>query len=152
MVKILMEMSEMWKITGGHTDDRRTMANRPWYKLTWSKPPGELTIEELQDGCRGGHRGYCYKMVLAILNLHVAPMPPIKFWLSPTSHSWADEVWRFSRWPPGLPSWISEQNDFSSCESLHRSDASALRIERCHFKNFKEAAVEAILDIGMQRF
>ena len=40
----------------------------------------ELTIVNLQDGCCGGHRGYYNKIVLAILNLHVAPMPPTKFW------------------------------------------------------------------------
>ena len=36
----------------------RTMVNRPWHKLIWSKAPGELTIEDLQDGCCGGHCGY----------------------------------------------------------------------------------------------
>ena len=39
--------------------------------------PGELTIEDLQYGCCGIHRGYRYKLVLAILNLHVAPMFPM---------------------------------------------------------------------------
>ena len=62
------------------------MVNRPQHKLTWSKAPvtwskapGELTIEDLQDGCCGSHCGYPNKIVLAILNLHVAPMPPTKF-------------------------------------------------------------------------
>ena len=47
------------------------MVNRPWNKMTWSTAPGELTIEDLQDGCCGGHRGYRNKMFLAILNLYV---------------------------------------------------------------------------------
>ena len=41
--------------------------------------PDELTIEELKDGCCGGHRGYGNKMALTILNLHVYPMPPPSF-------------------------------------------------------------------------
>ena len=56
------------------------MVNRPQHKLAWSKAPGELTIEDLQGGCCGGHSEYYNKMVLAILNLHVTPMPPTKFW------------------------------------------------------------------------
>ena len=68
------------------------MVNRLWHKLTWSKTPGELTIEHLQDGYCVCHRGYCNKMVLAILNLHVATMPPYKFWLNMTYHLGADEV------------------------------------------------------------
>ena len=67
------------------------MVNRSWHNLTWSKALGELTIVDLQDGCCGGHRGYCNKMFLAILNLHVIPMPPTKFWLNLTYQSGADE-------------------------------------------------------------
>ena len=59
------------------------MVNRLWHKLT---------IENLQVGCCGGHLGYCNKMVLAILNLDVAPMTPTKFWLNRTYHSEVDEV------------------------------------------------------------
>ena len=66
MDTILMEMLKMWKDTDGHTNEGRTMVNRPWHKLTWSKAPGELTIEDLQDDCCGGHCGYRNKMVLAI--------------------------------------------------------------------------------------
>ena len=35
---IILETSKMWKANDGRTTD-----NRPWYKLTWSKAPGELT-------------------------------------------------------------------------------------------------------------
>ena len=68
------------------------MVNIPWQKLTWSKAPGKLTIEDLQDHCCGGHLGYYNKIVLAILNFHVIPMPPAKFLLNLTYHSGADEV------------------------------------------------------------
>ena len=67
------------------------MVNSPRHKLTWSIAQDELTID-LQDGCCGGHRGHSNKMFLAILNLHVAQMPPTKFCLNLTYHSGADEV------------------------------------------------------------
>ena len=69
-----------------------TMMNRSWHKLTWSKAPGELMIEDLQDGCCGGHHGYRNNSVLAILNLYVTPMLPTKFWLNLTYLLGADEV------------------------------------------------------------
>ena len=155
---ILMEMSKMWKVTDGYTDEGRTMVNRPWHKLTWSKAPGELTIEDLQDGCCGDHRGYRNKFFLAILNFHVTPTPPTKFWLNLTYHSRADEVWRFSWWPPWWPSQISNQNYFSNSESLCHSDAShqvwaqsALRFgRRCLLKNFKMAPMAAISNVRME--
>ena len=31
---------------------------------------------------------------------------------------------RFSRWPPGRPSWISNRNDFSQFQSISHPDAS----------------------------
>ena len=40
-------------------------------------------FEDFQDGHRGGHLGYRNGMILAILKLYVAPMPPIKFQLNP---------------------------------------------------------------------
>ena len=42
---------------------------------------------------------------LAILNLYVTQMPPIKFWLNLT-YCLEDVVWRISRW---WPSWIWQQ-------------------------------------------
>ena len=44
----------------------------------------EMSFEEFQDGVHGGHLGYQNGTALAILNLYVVPMPPIKFWLNPT--------------------------------------------------------------------
>ena len=39
-----------------------------------------MLFEEFQDG----HLGYRNRTILAILNLHVATMPPTKFQLNPT--------------------------------------------------------------------
>ena len=44
----------------------------------------EMSFEEFQDGHHGGHLGYQKGTILAILNLHVAIMPPTKFQLNPT--------------------------------------------------------------------
>ena len=43
-----------------------------------------MLFEEFQDGHHGGQLGYQNGMILAILNLHVAPMPPVRFPLSGT--------------------------------------------------------------------
>ena len=85
----------------------------------------EIKFEEFQDGHhRGGHLGYWNRTILAILNLYVAPMPPIKFRLNLTYGLGGDVVWRISRWPPRWPSWILEKNNFSNSESLCHCDAS----------------------------
>ena len=47
----------------------------------------ELLIEEFQDG---GHLGYRTRTILAILQLHVATMPPTKFQLNPAYGSGGD--------------------------------------------------------------
>ena len=91
--------------------------------------------------------------ILAILNLYVDSMPPIKFLLNQTYGLGGDVVWRISRWPP---SWISEWKDFRNSESLCHCDVSHqvlaqsnLLFRRCRLKNFKMASIVAILDIGM---
>ena len=43
-----------------------------------------MLFEEFQDGCHDSHLGYWNGTILAILNLHVATMPPTKFQLNPT--------------------------------------------------------------------
>ena len=43
-----------------------------------------MSFDEFQDGCRIGHLGYRNGEILAILNLCVTLMPPIKFCLNPT--------------------------------------------------------------------
>ena len=62
-------------------------------------------FEEFQDG---RHLGYWNGKILAILNLYVTVMPPIKFRLNLTYGLGGDIIQRISRWP-WRPSWISEQ-------------------------------------------
>ena len=50
----------------------------------------EMSFEEFQDGCHGGHLGYQDETILAILNLHVATMPSTKFQLNRTYGSGGD--------------------------------------------------------------
>ena len=81
----------------------------------------EMSFEDFQDG---SHLGHLKKMILAILNLCVTVMLPIKFWLNQTYGLGGDVIWRISRWPPWRLSWISEWNSFSNSESLYCSNAS----------------------------
>ena len=67
----------------------------------------EMSFDDFQDGHRGGHLGYWNRMILAILNLYITSMPPIKFWFNPTYGLGGDVVWRISRLPPWRPPWIS---------------------------------------------
>ena len=116
----------------------------------------ELSFQDFQDGRHGDHLGYRNGMSLTILNLHVALMPSTKFGLSVTEASGAEDsrfleqkVSRFSIWPPRRPSWIAEQNDFSSSEFLCRSNPSHQVSaqsnlwfgRRCRLKTFKMAAI-----------
>ena len=59
-----------------------------------------MSFEEFQEGRHGGHLGYRNGTILAILNLYVAPMPPIKFSLNLTYGFEGDVVLRISSWPP----------------------------------------------------
>ena len=43
-----------------------------------------MSLEDFQDGRHDVHFGYQNGTILAILNLYVAPMPPIKFRLNLT--------------------------------------------------------------------
>ena len=45
-----------------------------------------MSFEEFKDGRRGGHLGYRTGMILAILNLCITVMPPIKFQLNRTGY------------------------------------------------------------------
>ena len=44
----------------------------------------EMSFEIFQDGRHGGHLGYWNGTILAILNIYVTVMSPIKFRLNPT--------------------------------------------------------------------
>ena len=77
-------------------DEGRTMVNRPWHKLTWSKAqgvlaPGELTKED-QDSCCGGHCGYRNKICFNNSESPCHHKAPTKFWLNLTYHSGAKVV------------------------------------------------------------
>ena len=116
-----------------------------------------MSFEEFQDRHHGGRLGYQNGTILAILNLCLTVMHPIKFQLNRTYGLGGDVVWRISRW---RPSWISEPNDFSNSESLCLCDASHqvltqsnLRFgRRCCLKNFKMAIMAAVLDIRTEEF
>ena len=91
----------------------------------------EMSFEEFQDS----HLGYLNRTILAILNLCVTVISPIKFQLNLTYS--LDIGWQ--------PSWISERNNFSNSESPCHCDASHqvlaqsdLRFgRRCRLKNFR---------------
>ena len=68
---------------------------------------GTEVVQDFQDSHHGDHLAYWDGSNLPILNIHSTPMPPTKFGLNPTYRSEADVVWRFSKWPPWQPSWIS---------------------------------------------
>ena len=87
------------------------------FSLIWLTVQNQMSFQDFQAGHHGNHLGYWNKTNLAILNLHVTPMPHTMFGLNTTYLS-IEVVWRFSRWPPWLPSWISERNVLSSSESL----------------------------------
>ena len=49
-----------------------------------------MSIEEFRDGCCDGHLGHGNATILAILNLHVAPMFPTEHQLNLTYSSGGD--------------------------------------------------------------
>ena len=108
-----------------------------------------MSFEEFQDDLHGGHLGYRNGTILAILNLYVTTMPPIKLGHNLTWFGRRCPLTNFNM-ANVRPSWISERNNFSNSESLCHCDASHqvsaqsdLQFGRCCLKNFK-----AILDIG----
>ena len=74
-----------------------------------------MSFEEFQDG---RHLGYWNGTILAILNLYVTVMPPIKFRLNPTHFGRRCRLKNFKM------AGISEWNDFSNSKSLCHCDAS----------------------------
>ena len=80
----------------------------------------QMWFTDFQDGCHGGHLGYQNGNILAILNLHAAPMLSTKFPLHPTYSSGGDKNWRLSRWMLWLPSvfvlrFYGPVNQMGSC-------------------------------------
>ena len=123
------------------------------FRLNPTYHSGADLVWRFQDGHCGSHLGYQNEMILAILNLYVAPMPPIKFQLNPTYGLRGDVIWRFSRWPTWWPFWISEWNDFNNCmwPQCHppRLGSIWLRIpEQMWFQDFQDGRLgETILAI-----
>ena len=74
-----------------------------------------MSFEEFQDG---SHLGYRNGTTLAILNLCVSVMPPIKFQLNRTGFGRRCRLKNFKMTAMvAILPWISELNDFSNSES-----------------------------------
>ena len=54
--------------------------------------PEQISFQDFQAGHHGSNLGYWNETNLAILNLHVTPMPPTKVELNQTYNSEADIV------------------------------------------------------------
>ena len=67
---------------------------------------------DFQDGAHGGHLGFLILMILAISDLQVTPMLPVKFQVNWLFGSGEEAKNRFSRWLPWRPPWISDRYDF----------------------------------------
>ena len=117
-----------------------------------------LTVwEEMwSDEFHGGHLGYWNRMILAILNFHNTPMPPIKFKLNhlPFGSRCDLKIFKMAKMAAMGVSWISERNHFSNSKSQCCPDAfhqvSALSDlwfrSRQQLKTFKTVAMRAIMD------
>ena len=88
-----------------------------------TKCSGELKID-FQDGHHGSHLGFLIGTILAIFDLQVTLLFLTKFRVNWPFGSGEEAKNRFSRWPPWLPSWISDQNNFSYLCSTSHPDAS----------------------------
>ena len=82
-------------------------------QVNWRFCSGEEAKKDFQDGGCGGHLGFPIKTILAIFDLQVTLMLPTKFQVNWRFGSGERAKNVFSRWLPRLPSWISDQNDFS---------------------------------------
>ena len=110
----------------------------------------QMLFQDFQAGHHGSHLRYWNGMNLAILNLHVTPMPPTKFGLNSTYHSEADVVWIFSRWPPRG----GYQNGMIlAILNLYVAPMPPIKFQLYathNLKIFKMTDMAAILDIGME--
>ena len=57
-----------------------------------------MSLKKYQEFCHGSQIGYQNKMIRAILNFHVSPIPPTKFRFNLTYGFGKDGLWRISRW------------------------------------------------------
>ena len=58
----------------------------------------QMWFEDFKDGHHSSHHGYWNRTILAILNLYVTLMLPIKFRLNQTCAFGGGVVWRILRW------------------------------------------------------
>ena len=116
-----------------------------------------MSFEGFQDGRH--HLGYQNRTILAVLNLCVSVMPPIKFQLNWT---YGLGGMLFEEFQDGhLGSHLGYRNgtilailNLCHCDASHQVSAqSDLRFgRRCRLKNFKMATVAAILDNRTEQF
>ena len=97
----------------------------PSFGSSWLTNREQLRCEDFQDGHLGGHLRYRNRTSLLILNLYVAPMPPIKFELNLHFGLVGDVVWRISRQPYWMPEWKKISSSESRCLSYASHQVSA---------------------------
>ena len=124
------------------------------FSSIWPTVWEEMSFEEYQDGRRGSYLGYWSRTILAILNLCVTVMPPIKFWLNPT---WFVRRCHLKNFKMATMAAIldirMEWNNFSSSESLCHCDASHQVLARSNLRfDVVWRISRCILDIGTERF
>ena len=122
----------------------------------WNVPFGKKCRLKIFKYCLGCHTVYWDKMVLTILNLYDAPMPPSKFKLNLTYGSRGYAVLKKLEGSHHGGHLGYRNGTMLAIESLCRPNAShqvsaqsdVAFESRCGLKIFKMAAVAAILDIG----
>ena len=86
-----------------------------------------LSVQEKKQTNRfqdGGHLGFPIETSLALFDLQVTPMLPIKFRVSWPFGSGGEAKNIFSRWPPWRAYWIFDRNDFGYFLSTNQTDVS----------------------------
>ena len=110
------------------SDLRFLIYKSPWCFLPSFESIG-LSVQEkkwkidFQDSRHGGHLGFPIRTILALFDLQVTLMPPIKFWANWPFGS-EDVKNRFSRCPHGSLLGFLIGNDFSSFWSTSHPDDS----------------------------
>ena len=104
-----------------------------------------MLFEEFQDGHHGGHLGYQNRTILAILNLYVTLIPPIKFGLNLTYRN----IHKYWDGKTDLPGIVWEEMSFEEFQYATHSTWGHYKEER---KKEKYGRHTTIFDIGMERF
>ena len=88
---------------------------------------------DFQDSRHGGYLRFTIGTILAIFDLQVTPMLPSKFGVNWPFGLGEEANKRFPRWLPWLPSWTSDQNDFSYFWSIKSPQCFLLCLESICF-------------------